>query len=131
MITRTSFTILILLSGICSSCGKDTPATPEQQAQVIEVLDSATLYLQASKRFLRLPQATIPELDSGGDFFVVDKAEQKLVSPDILVSLQGDNAEVLFGLKGIQDSLDSERDAIVRMTRDSGIWKGKGVYIVE
>jgi len=74
----------------------------------------------------------MPELDSGGDFFVVDEVKLKLVSPDILVTLHGDSAEVLFGLKNIKDTVDQQhQDAIVRMIRDSGSWRGDGVYILE
>ena len=114
------------------SCSNDAPATSEQRAQIVEVLDSATTYLKHSKRFLQLPQATIPELDTGADFFVVNEVELKLVSPDILVTLQNDSAEVLFGVEYTQDTLGSRhRDAMVRMIRDSGVWKGNGVYIVE
>ncbi|MCB0713932.1 MAG: hypothetical protein KDD67_16525 [Ignavibacteriae bacterium] len=122
----------ILCSTLLFSCGGEKPATPEQSAEIQEAIDSARTYMQRSKRFLRLGISETPEIGSAPDLFASEEKGIHLVSQDVIATLRGDSAEILFGLTIPKDSTGKEkRDAVVRMIRNDSGWRGRGVYIVE
>ncbi len=134
MTTQHVLSILLCFAFVpLASCGGgDKPATPEQQSGMVEVIDSARIYLKGSKRFQRLGITEAPEIDSTADIFVSGEETIRMVSPGIIAVLRGDSAEILFGLTIPEDSTgETKRDAIVRMVRDNGTWRGDGVYVVE
>lgn len=115
------------------ACGGNEPATPEQRKAVITVVETAASHLRESKRFRELPDAKIPEITrSGGDAYATPEKELRLVDSAVTAVVRDNEAEVLFTLTIPKDSGSGERrDALVRLVRDSGAWRGREAVVVK
>lgn len=115
------------------ACGGNEPATPEQRNAVITVVETAANHLRESKRFRELPDAKIPEIPrNGGDAYSTPDKELRLVDSSLTAVVRDKEAEVLFTITIPKDSGSGEqREALVRLVREGGKWRGSEAVVVE
>lgn len=113
-------------------CSGNEPATPEQQKDLTAAVETAAGHLKESKQFAALPAPKIPEITgNGGDFYTTPEKELRFLGKGVTAAIRNDSAEVLFSLTIQKDSAATEnRDALVRLVRDSGTWRGSQAVIV-
>lgn len=115
------------------ACGSgEKPATPEQKANLQELVGSASEHLKGSDRFAVLVNPSVPTLDTAADFYSKENGVLQYIGEKIVATVRNDTAEILFTVMDRPDSTTQvEREAVVYMTHDSGKWTGAGAFIID
>lgn len=124
--------IILLLFSTLACDSSDEPATPAQKENLQELIQSASLHLQESKRFGKLLNPHIPTVDTGADFYSTKAGALQYIGDSIVATLRNDSAEILFTFSVEKDSATrKQREAFVYMVKDSGKWNGAGAFLVD